>query len=118
MSEELILDFKAHYIGCPRFKGQRSAAACILFDRYKVCRRRCKSLESHLKKEPDLVEKVKEYLEGRKEKKQTKSLLNGLKSFKFFGKNLPNNNLNCKYCNFVASSERGLKTHLKRTHKK
>lgn len=118
MSEGTVLDFKSHYIECPRFKGQRSAAACILFDRYKICRRRCKTLESHLKDNRDLTEKVKGYVDERKENKNTKLFLGGWKSCRFFGQNLPNDNLNCKYCNFVASSERGLKVHLKRTHKK
>lgn len=109
------LDFKLHYIKCPRFHGCRSAAACVLFDRYKICRRRCKSLEAHLKKHPELTEKVKGYLEKRKEKKERR---NFLRDWKFFGKNLPGNKFNCKLCDFVARSERGLKIHMKRTHKK
>ena len=97
---------KEHYIECPKFGGSRAAPACIFFDRYKVCRKRCASLEAHIKAHPEVVNKAVD----RKKKGDEKTL--------FAGRNLPNSKFKCPYCDKVAKSLRGLKTHCTRTHKK
>ena len=47
------------HIGCHRFGGKRNALACAHFDRYRGCRRRCKTLEEAMKSSEDFIEHVK-----------------------------------------------------------
>ena len=79
------------------------------YDRYKACRRHCSILKEVLDEHKELVNIAKEYFE------QKKKAITG--DTKFLGENLPDNLLGCNICNFIAKSERGLKIHMKRTHK-
>lgn len=114
--EEDTFSPRDHYIECPRNSGSRCAACCVLYDRYKACRRRCASLRKHLAAYPDLPDKAREHFEERKkeDKNKTYSLLGD--HCKFAGTHLPNEKFGCTKCEFVAKSERGLKVHMKRSH--
>lgn len=101
------------FINCPRFGGYKPPNACLCFDRYVVCRRKCKPLEDYVEDNP---ESVKAAIEKGKLSIKEKS-----KKFKMkkAGKELPNPTLRCPFCKeFVAKSIRGLKSHCTRTHKK
>lgn len=104
------MDKKAHYIRCPRYGGRRAAPACIIYDRYKRCRKTCKSLEKHLEEHPDLVKEAKDLLE-----KKSPTLRQGAL---FAGRDLPDGELRCEGCGFQANSLRGLKLHKAKSHKK
>lgn len=110
--EHKNIDFDQHFIACPATGGTRCAACCVYFDRYKGCRRHCASLNKHLTANPTLIEEVRKYYE---EKKKTKPQED---ANKFFGQFLPTPELNCMFCKFIAKSARGLKIHMRRTHKK
>jgi hypothetical protein len=81
----------------------------VSYDRYKTCRRHCSILKEVLDKHKDLINIAKEYFE------QKKATIRG--DTKFLGENLPDNLLGCNICNFIAKSERGLRIHMRRTHK-
>lgn len=81
------------------------------FDRYRLCRKKCKSLEAFLKKTPDAKELLKPAQEREKGKERFVQLS------LFSGRNLPDADLRCKSCDFTAKSPRGLKVHRSRTHK-
>jgi hypothetical protein len=105
-------DFMEHYVDCPKFGGTRQAPACIHFDRYKPCRRNCKSIRNHLEKYPDFPKIVAEYFSVR-EKENPGIFTMGSK---YAGKNLPDPELACRYCKFIAKTVRGLRIHYKRSH--
>lgn len=95
------------YIGCHRFGGKRNALACAHFDRYRGCRRRCKSLEEVMKTTETFVEDVKSTYEVRQSLLPSKHSLKGL----------PLEPFRCQVCDYVAKSSRGLKAHMTRSHK-
>lgn len=97
-------------IKCMRFGGYRYAASCVSFDRYRACRRRCPTLQKLMEDEPDFATKTAEKMKDRPEQP--------LLSAKFAGSNLPDAKLACRYCNFIAKTERGLRVHMKRSHGK
>ena len=114
-----------HFIECPKFGGKRPAPACMHYDRYKSCRRNCKSLEAYVKANPnyqEVVEKhyTKKHCDEDKPAQQglfvQTTLLGGLQA-KHSGKNIPDYELACHLCSFVGKSKRGLYIHLRRTHK-
>lgn len=84
------------------------------YDRYKACRRHCAALRVHIESHPELIEQAKDYFKKKTEDNEEKSDLFGVK---YIGKNLPDARLGCKMCSFIAKSERGLRIHMKRTHK-
>lgn len=100
---------------CPRYGGTRSALCCVSYDRYKACRRHCTALRAILDIEKDLVAVAEEYF---KNKTKGKNVEGDLFGTKFLGKNIPDPALGCRFCSFVAKSERGFRIHMKRTHKK
>ncbi len=105
-----------HFIACPRFGGRRPAPACMHYDRYRLCRKKCKSLEAFIKKNPSSPELVKAI--QAKETAETRYEQPSLfLPTKFSGKNLPDFALQCRLCVFVGKTERGLKIHLKRKHR-
>lgn len=65
--------------------------------------------------EKDLVAVAEEYF---KNKTKGKNVEGDLFGTKFLGKNIPDAALGCIFCSFIAKSERGLRIHMKRTHKK
>lgn len=65
--------------------------------------------------EKDLITVAEEYFKNKAQKKNVEGDLFGTK---FIGKNIPDAALGCKFCSFIAKSERGLRIHMKRTHKK
>ena len=104
-------------ISCDRFGGTRPAVSCVHFDRYRSCRRGCLSLKKLLTERPDFAKTVEDYFEQRAEKARiTGGGLFECKSNQS-GKNLPDPVLGCKFCNFVGKSPRGLRIHMRRTHK-
>ncbi len=94
------------YIGCNRFGGKRNAHACAHFDRYRGCRRRCKSLEEVLASTETFTDDVKSIYEGRQSLLPAKHSLKGL----------PLEPFRCPLCDYVAKSLRGLKAHKTRSH--
>jgi hypothetical protein len=98
------------YIACPKFGGYRTAPACIVLDRYRICRRKCTSLERYLKDHP---EGAKEAEDAAKHKSPAL-----IKVSHHAGQSLPDAALRCSVCLYQARSERGLKTHLTRSHKR
>jgi hypothetical protein len=101
-------DFRSKYISCPRFGGKRLIVACAHFDRFVSCRRECPSLKKALVDVLGFEDKVKKVYEELGRKTYGPST----KSCKY----LPNKPFGCKFCNFTAKSERGLKIHMRRTH--
>jgi hypothetical protein len=99
-------------IDCPKFGGKRSAPACIVFDKYKVCRKNCKSLSKFLLDNPSAEKEAQDEIEKMKKKGSA------IMSSRMAGKNLPNRRpkLVCKDCGFVARTIRGLKQHFKQSH--
>ncbi len=97
------------FIRCERFGGTRCALGCAHFDRYRGCRKNCKDLENFMKETPDLESMVKEYYD-----KNPSEFLTSVNSCK----GLPLQEYRCKYCRFVAKSERGLKKHMTMSHKR
>lgn len=83
------------------------------YDRYKACRRHCSALKEMIATVPDLVDKATEYFQKKTQSPEGVDLF----GVKYLGKNLPDELLACKICDFIAKSERGLKIHMKRTHK-
>lgn len=67
-----------------------------------------------MEKVPDLVAQAEEYFNNKAKQKEGTEDLFGVK---YLGKNLPDELLGCKICSFIAKSERGLRIHMKRTHK-
>ena len=107
-----------HFIPCTRYSSTRCALCCVIFDRYKVCRRHCKELKNHLSKHPDLTEKAIRQIEERKTENINKANLFDMANVgKYAGKNLPDEILGCRVCSFIAKSPRGLKIHMRRSHK-
>ena len=97
MTDELVQT--QHFIACTRYSGNRCAMCCVIFDRYKVCRRHCKELKAHLEKYPDLPTKSAQQFEESKLKNINKGDLFALgNAGKFAGKNLPDEILGCKVC--------------------
>ena len=90
-------DPEEHYIKCDKYGGRRLAPACIHFDRYKSCRRRCSSLEKYLTAHPEIKEDLDYFYKHRE---------NMMLSSKFAGKFLPDSKLSCKYCDFTAKNEK------------
>jgi hypothetical protein len=86
----------------------------VSYDRYKACRRHCTALRAILDIERDLVAVAEEYF---KKKAKEKDVEGDLFGTKYIGKNIPDATLGCKFCSFIAKSERGLRIHMKRTHK-
>ena len=118
MTEEKGLVLVNHFISCSRFNSTRCALCCVVFDRYKVCRRHCKELKGHLKEHPDLAETARQQFEESKNKNiNSGNLFTIGDKGKFAGKNLPDEVLGCKICDFTAKSERGLRVHMRRSHK-
>jgi hypothetical protein len=107
-----------HFIECPRFGGRRPATACVHFDRYKVCRRYCDSLRAYLKSHPGFVEKTKEVFAAAENVVGTTGIQLDLIPSKHSGKHVPDPELACTLCRFVAKSARGLKSHRTRSHRK
>lgn len=103
-----------HFIECPRFGGSRPAPACVHYDRYRLCRKKCKSLEAYLKNNKDFQKELDHLKE--KEKNKLRYKQPDLFTQKFSGKNLPDSSLRCSACRFTAKSDRGLKIHKKRSH--
>lgn len=99
-------------IDCPKFGGKRASDACIVFDKYKVCRKTCQSLSKFLVDNPEAEKKAGESIAKLKKRG---AILSGAK---MAGKNLPNRRpkVVCKECGFIARSLRGLKMHLKNAH--
>ena len=64
---------------------------------------------------PEVVEETKAAYAKKPAKKDTHELFSI--PFKHSGRNLPDPKLACKFCKFIARSERGLRIHLKRSHK-
>ena len=96
-------------IACPRFGGSRLAPSCCTMDRYRFCRKRCKTLSDHLQKFPNLPEEAQKYYKDKE--------LSGwqMMNMSFANKSLPPDvSLVCKKCGFVAKSPRGLKSHMTR----
>lgn len=85
------------------------------YDRYKACRRHCSALRGILDIEKDLIAVAEEYFKKKTIGKEAEGDLFGTK---YIGKNIPDAQLGCKFCSFIAKSERGLRIHMKRTHKK
>jgi len=106
-----------HFIECPKFGGKRPAPACIHYDRYKACRRKCKSLEAYTDAHPDYQEIVEKQYAKPKEGDFIQSTLFGGLQAKHSGKGVPDSELACHLCSFVGKSSRGLHIHLRRTHK-
>lgn len=109
MGEEVKLKNVAlneHYISCPRFGGRRLALSCVHYDRYRGCRRNCVSLKKHLAEHGNLKELVEEHFADRE------TFLPSNNS----GKNVPDPERACKFCDFVGKSVRGLMIHYRRTH--
>jgi hypothetical protein len=100
-----------HYISCPRFGGQRVAINCVHLDRYRACRKWCPSLAAHRKKFPNLLELVKELCVDNVAKPSWIKA-----KAQFSGKGVPDPELVCPICRFVAKSMRGLKSHNTRQH--
>lgn len=101
-----------NYISCPRYGGFKPPSACVYYDKYLICRRKCESLEKYIEENPGVIDEAIE-----KGKKRVKDRSKKFKASKV-GKDLPNSELRCPYCkDFVAKSIRGLKTHCTRTHK-
>jgi predicted RNA-binding Zn-ribbon protein involved in translation (DUF1610 family) len=96
------------YIGCPRFGGKRLAIACAHFDRFAACRRNCQPLSTAISTFEDFETAVKNAYEntGRRIYGPSKKSC----------RHLPNQKYRCPKCDFVAKSERGLKSHTTRTH--
>ena len=84
------------------------------YDRYKACRRHCSALRAILDIEKDLVAVAEEYFKKKTIGKEAEGDLFGTK---YIGKNIPDAQLACRFCSFIAKSARGLRIHLKRTHK-
>jgi hypothetical protein len=104
---------KSLFIGCNRFGGTRCALSCAHYDRYRGCRKTCKTLEEFMKSAvedgtPDLETMVKDYHKD----KPPSSMPS-----KHSCKGLPLQEFKCKYCKFVAKSGRGLKKHMTMSHK-
>jgi hypothetical protein len=119
MTDEAPISAKEFYISCSRFGGRRYALSCVHFDKYRTCRRRCVGLQLLLNNTPEFLEKSKEYFKERDLKRE------GLLIKTFFdmkhehsGKQLPDPHLACNFCNFIAKTERGLRIHRKRSHKR
>lgn len=106
--------YSEYQISCPRTGGTKMAIVCIHYDCYRFCRKNCASLNALIKKNPEILEKINKILATRGKEKNQGVLF----ETKFSGKNIPNPSLRCKWCRFTAKSERGLKIHYKRTHKK
>ncbi len=107
-----------HFIDCTRFGGKRPAPACVHFDRYKSCRRWCTTLRKHMEDTPDFLEKVEKVYTKKKNAAAEEYVQQQLfMPTKHSGKGLPDPELSCKVCKFVARSPRGLRIHMKRTHK-
>jgi predicted Zn-ribbon and HTH transcriptional regulator len=94
------------YIGCPRFGGSRFSLSCAHLDRRKGCRRYCATLKKKMEERPDFIESMKEVY------KESPSTLPS----KYSGKGLPIQPFQCDYCGFVAKSDRGLKSHITKSH--
>lgn len=99
---------KSLFIGCSRFGGTRCALGCAHFDRYKACRRDCKTLEAFMKdaENEDLEKQVKLYYADKTSPMPSR----------YSCKGLPLQEFRCKYCRFVAKSSRGLKKHVTMSH--
>jgi hypothetical protein len=99
----------SHFIRCPKFGGQRFSPSCLIQDRYKYCRKKCNELKSHMKLNEGLIDIAKTLFEKNRYV---------LSSSKCAFKNLPPTNpeLECPSCSFVATSIRGLKIHMSRSH--
>jgi hypothetical protein len=107
-----------HFIECERFGGKRPAPACVHFDRFKTCRRWCTALRKHMEKTPSFLEKVTAIYSPKKESTTEEYFQHQLfMPRKHSGKGIPDPELGCKICKFVAKSPRGLRTHMTRTHK-
>lgn len=117
MIENGIEGFIEVTLPCSRFGGTRPAVCCVHFDRYRNCRRNCSELKKLLIQRPDFAKLVEDYFAERSKKPVSEGGLFECKSSQS-GKNLPDPLLGCKYCNFIAKSPRGLKIHMRRTHKK
>lgn len=105
------------FIDCNRYGGRRPAGSCVHFDKYKSCRRHCSALKQHLAQNPGFVEEVQKRFEAKEEGAPGPCQLNLLMAAKHSGKNVPDPELACTSCNFVARTVRGLKTHRTRAHK-
>lgn len=106
-----------HFIECPKLGGKRPAPACIHYDRYRSCRRKCKSLEAYVKANPNYKEVVEEHYNKNKDGSFIEATLFASLPSKQSGKNIPDFDLACHLCSFTGKSKRGLCIHLRRTHK-
>jgi len=86
----------------------------VSYDRYKACRRHCPSLRVITKELPDIVKIAEAYFAKKSQVEEGKDLF----GVRYIGKNLPDADLGCKICKFIAKSPRGLRIHMKRTHKR
>lgn len=111
------MEILEHFIECPKFGGKRPAPACMHYDRYKSCRRNCKSLEAYVKVNPNYQEVVEKHYAKKQECDFVQKTLFGGLQAKHSGKNIPDYEMACHLCSFVGKSTRGLYIHLKRTHK-
>lgn len=102
------------FVSCPRFGGTRMAPVCVHADRYRFCRRSCSSIEKLLKDRPDFLEEAKDFYEKYAKDKNLKAPTT--KSWIKHG--APKPKISCPHCSFKAKSERGLKAHITRSHKK
>lgn len=99
-------------ISCPKFGGSRIPHSCIVFDRYKSCRKNCSALKRYLEENPQAREDAMRIIE---KPAQDKIML----PCEYAGKGLPvptNPEFVCDICKYEAKSTRGLKSHKTRAH--
>jgi len=97
------------YIGCLRFGSKRFAMACAHYDRFRGCRKRCKSLEEAMKADPDFIQHVEEAYRDRQMLLPCRHSCKGLPLEE-------DNPYKCTKCGYVAKSIRGMKSHATRSH--
>lgn len=101
---------KVETISCPRFGGCRIPHSCIVFDRYKSCRKNCGDLKKYMESHPNAKEDAEKIIDKSKAR---------LLPHVHAGKGLPlaeHPEFVCDICKYEAKSTRGLRAHRTRTH--
>jgi len=99
---------------CPKFGGKRLAPVCVHSDRYRYCRMGCHSIEKIMKDNPDLLKESKEFYKNYTKDKKGYNV-KSRHSWVVHGP--PKEKIPCPHCKFKALTQRGLKSHLTRSHK-